>query len=204
MALQPSRRTVALVLVTALATLLLAGSVNSLPGFSDHTGPADLTVTQFERTGTGCGELDLDGSDVPEPDSTYERNGMIRVADRDANLSVGVERVSVPGADLSRFRVSVESHHDGSGASTCDDPVVGYRVVLEPSGGSPPGLLPDAHGVQVTYLENGEFAGCSGAYSGIDPAAVDACGPTVGEEPRTWANATDATDAADATPTPAG
>lgn len=185
MALQPSRRTVVVVLVTAALTLSLAGSVNSLPGFSDHTGPADLTVTEFERTGTGCGVV---GSSAP--DSLYERHGSIRVADTDADLSVRVERTSTPGADLSRFRVHVESVHEGAVESTCEDPVVGYRVVLEPSGGSPAGILPDAHGVQVVYAENGEFAGCSGAYIGIDPAAVGSCGGSFGEEPLTWANAT--------------
>jgi hypothetical protein len=201
MALQPSRRTVVLVLVTAALTLAVAGSVNALPGFSDHTGPTDLTVTEFERTGTGCGSPDVEAGAVPHADSLYERNGMIRVPDTDADLSVRVERVSTPGADLSRFRVSVESHHDGSVDTDCARPVVGYRVVLEPSGASPAGLLPDAHGVQVTYLEDGEFAGCSGAYSGIDPAAVGQCGASFGEEPRTWANAT---DEADATATPTG
>lgn len=195
MALQPSRRTVALVLVTAAVTLAVVGSVNALPGFSDHTGPAELTVEEFERTGTGCGQPDVAPGDVPDADSLYERNGMIRVADTDAALTVRVERVSVPGADLSRFRVHVESVHDGPVESTCDDPVVGYRVVLEPSGASPPGLLPDAHGVQVTYLEDGAFAGCSGAYSGIDPATVGSCDATLGEEPRTWANATTAATA---------
>jgi hypothetical protein len=191
MSLQPSRRTVALVLVTAALTLSLAGSVNSLPGFSDHTGPAELTVTEFERAGTGCGVV---GSRAP--DSLYERHGSVRVADTDADLSVRVERVSPPGADLSRFRVHVESAHEGSVESTCEHPAVGYRVSLEPSGSSPEGLLPDAHGVQVLYVENGDFAGCSGAYSGIDPAAVGSCGESFGEEQRTWANAT-----ATATPT---
>jgi len=195
MALQPSRRTVALVLLTALATLLLAGSVNSLPGFSDHTGPADLTVTEFERTGTGCGVVRSRA-----PDSLYERHGSIRVADTDAALSVRVERVSPPGADLSRFRVHVESVHEGTVESTCEHPAVGYRVALDPSGGSPAGLLPDAHGVQVLYVENGEFAGCASAFTGIDPAG--GCGESFGEEPRTWANAT-ATVTAAPTATPA-
>lgn len=185
MALQPSRRTVVLVLVTVALTLSLAGSVNSLPGFSDHTGPADLTVTEFERTGTGCGVVSSRAAD-----SLYERHGSIRVADTDADLSVRVERTSTPGADLSRFRVHVESAHDGAVESTCENPVVGYRVVLEPSGASPPGLLPDAHGVQVLYTENGEFSGCSGAYTGVDPASVGNCGESFGEDTRTWANAT--------------
>ncbi|MFC7227933.1 hypothetical protein N0B31_11015 [Salinirubellus salinus] len=185
MALQPSRRTVVLVLVTAALTLAVAGSVNALPGFSDHTGPAELDVTEFERTGTGCGVV---GSTVP--DSLYERHGSIRVADTDAALSVRVERVSPPGADLSRFRVHVESVHEGPVESTCEHPAVGYRVALDPSGGSPAGLLPDAHGVQVLYVENGEFAGCSAAFTGIDPASTNGCGESFGEEPRTWANAT--------------
>lgn len=190
MALQPSRRTVVLVVVTALLTLAVAGSVNALPGFSDHTGPAELTVTEFERTGTGCGQPAVNESAVPDADSLYERNGMIQVADTDAALSVRVERVSPPGADLSRFRVHVESHHEGTVDADCDRPVVGYRVALEPSGSSPPGLLPDAHGVQVTYLEDGEFAGCSGAYSGLDPADVGSCDGSLGDESQTWANAT--------------
>jgi hypothetical protein len=185
MPLQPSRRTVVLVLVTVAFTLSLAGSVNSLPGFSDHTGPAELTVNEFERTGSECGTVNSRAAD-----SLYERHGSIRVADTDADLSVRVERTSIPGADLSRFRVHVESVHEGPVDSSCEHPAVGYRVALEPSGSSPEGLLPDAHGVQVVYVENGEFAGCAGAYNGIDPAAVGQCGESFDEEPRTWANAT--------------
>lgn len=174
-----------LVLVTVSLAPAVAGWVNALPGFSDHIGPSELTVTEFERTGSGCGPVNSRGVD-----SLYDRHGSIQVADTDADLSVRVERTSIPGADLSRFRVHVESVHEGAVESSCERPTVGYRVVREPSGGSPEGLLPDAHGVQVASVENGEFAGCSGAYTGIDPAAVGQCGESVGEEPLTWANAT--------------
>ena len=51
---EPSARTAGLVLATAVLTLVLAGSVNSLPGFSDRTGPTELAVTDFERLEDGC------------------------------------------------------------------------------------------------------------------------------------------------------
>ena len=187
---RPSTRTVALVLLTVAATLLLAGSVNSLPGFSDHTGPTELTVASFERTGTGCVEDPEWPTGGPASDAGpgYVRTGGIVTADVDADLSVWVERTSPAGADLSTFRVHVESHHEGNIETDCTDgSVIGYRLELDASGGSPPGLLPDDHGSRVLYLENGEVAGCSAGYTG---GLDGSCDPFFEEPRRTWANAT--------------
>ena len=188
---RPVSHTVALVLATVVVTLLLAGSVNSLPGFSDHTGPTELTVASFERAGTGCvGDPDRpDGGPASDAGPGYVRTSGIVTADADADLSVWVERTSPAGADLSTFRVHVESHHEGSVEADCENgSVVAYRLELEPSGGSPPGLLPDGHGSRVLYLENGEVAGCSAGYTG---GLDGSCDPFFEEPRRTWANATD-------------
>ena len=187
---RPASHSLALVLAAVLVTLLLAGSVNSLPGFSDHTGPTELDVVGFERTGSGCvedPEWPVEGSSSGVG-SGYVRSGGIVTADTDADLSVWVERSSPAGADLSTFRIHVESRHEGSVGADCGNAsVVGYRLELEPGGGSPPGLLPDDHGTRVLYLENGDPAGCSAGYTG---GLEGSCDPFFEEPRRTWANAT--------------
>lgn len=184
-----STRTAGLVLGTVLLTLLLAGSVNSLPGFSDHTGPTELAVTGFERTGTGCVEdPGRPGGATSGGGPGYVRTSAIVTEDADADLSVWVERTSPAGADLSTFRVHVESHHEGPVEADCaNGSVVAYRLELGGSGGSPEGFLPDDHGSRVLYLENGDVAGCSAGYTG----GLDGSCDRFFEDPRrTWANAT--------------
>jgi hypothetical protein len=189
----PSTRTVGLVLAAVALTLVLAGSVNSLPGFSDHTGPSDLSVAAFERGPTGC----VEDPRWPSPESTghtgpgYARTSAIVTEDADADLSVWVERTSPDGADLSTFRVHVESHHEGPVEADCaDGSVVAYRLELDTAVGSPPGLLADDHGTRVLYLENGDPAGCSAGYTG---GLDGSCDRFLDDPVRTWANATDRT-----------
>lgn len=182
----PSARTVGIILGTAALTLLLAGSVNSLPGFSDHTGPTELDVTGFDRLDDGClaevtgyGRSSVSGG-------VRTRNTVIRTADADANLSVRTERVTPERADVSVFLVHVESHHEGPVESDCaESTAVRYRLELTPRGGSPEGLLADSHGIVIRYYENGEPSGCDG---GVTSPYSGCVAP---EEPRrTWTNAT--------------
>jgi hypothetical protein len=186
----PSRR---LALVAGLVVLLfVAGvthpSINDVPGFSDHTGPTEMDVTGFERLGAGCADdVATYARSGTGPNGTYERITFVETGDPDANLSVSAVRTSPRGADLSTFRVAVDSHTDAPPNETCRMGVQ-YRVELESSGGSPPGFMPDAHGTRILWLENGEYAGCSSSSTGTLDTE---CHRFLGDHPdRTWANAT--------------
>lgn len=183
---RPSARIAGLVLATATLTLLLAGSVNSLPGFSDHTGPTELAVTGFDRLDDGCLD-DVSGyARSSVSGGVRTQNTIIRVAAADADLSVRTERVTPERADVSVFLVHVESHHEGPIESDCaESAAVRYRLEPTPRGGSPEGLLSDSHGIVIRYYENGEPSGCDG---GVTSPYSGCVAP---EEPRrTWANAT--------------
>jgi hypothetical protein len=180
-------RTVGLVLATAIVTLALAGSVNSLPGFSDHTGPTELEVTGFERLDDGCLSAVSGYGRSSVSGGVRTRNTVMRVADADAALSVHTERVTPERADVSVFLVHVESHHEGPVETDCErSAAVRYRLELTPRGGSPAGLLPDSHGTAIRYYEDGSPRGCSGGVT----SPYDAC-PAAEEPRRAWANATD-------------
>ena len=52
----PSRRVGIAMLVVVLFVAVAQPSVNDLPGFSDHTGPTEMEVTEFERLEAGCAD----------------------------------------------------------------------------------------------------------------------------------------------------
>jgi hypothetical protein len=182
---RPSSGTVGIVIVTAVTTLLLAGSVNSLPGFADQTGATELAVTEFERLESGCLADLADYSRASVSGGVRTQNTVIETVDTDASLSVTTERLTPLGADVSVFRVDVASHHAGPVEADCvESAAVRYRLELTPRGGSQAGLLADEHGTVVRMAENGEVWGCSG----YDTRPPDVC---LSHEPsRTWTNAT--------------
>ena len=185
-----------LLLVSLLFGLALTGgepgTVNALPGFSDHTGPTEIAVVSFERLDSGCEDDVATYSGGSVSGGNYSQVTFIETGDPDANLSAWAERTSPQGADLSTFRVHVESR-DGTGERTDDSCETGvqYRIEVATSGGSPEGVLPDAHGTRILWLENGEYAGCS--VSVTSPLRGDCRRFTDDESPvREWANATTA------------
>ena len=185
---RPTRRRVAVVALAALVLgLVLGQSVNALPGFSDHTGPTEMRVTSFDRVDAGCAEEVATRSRSSSGGGNYTKVAFIRTADVDANLSARVERTSPAGADLSAFRVHVDSHHEGPANGACETGVL-YRITITPAGGSGEGLVPDAHGTRVLWLENGEYAGCSAS---LTSPLEDGCRRFRGAEGgprRVWAN----------------
>jgi hypothetical protein len=185
----PSRRVgIALLIIAVVVVGASDVSVNTLPGFSDHTGPSEMEITEFERVDSGCADdLSSFRGTRSGPGGTYTKHTFIRTEDADADLSAWVERTSPPGADLSTFRVHVDSHHEGPANETCDTGVL-YRITINGSGGSPEGFLPDAHGTRILWLENGRFAGCSGS---VTSPLESGCQRFVDQPERTWANATD-------------
>ena len=184
----------ALLVIVALCAFFVVGhpdSVNRAPFFADHTGPSALTVRSFERIDSGCREAvgTYAGSSIGN--GSYSQTTFVETGDPNADLSARVERVSPDGADLSVFHVYVESHSAANVTATTNSSCrlgVQYRIELTPSGGSPAGLLPDAHGTQIRWYENGEHAGCTGSFTSPLRSRCPGLGS---EEPeRTWANAT--------------
>jgi hypothetical protein len=161
----------ALLVVGVLWIGLADGSINDLPGFSDATGPQTMTVESFERLDSGCIDAISDsGHSQSGPHGRHEYTSVIETGSADAPIAVWTERTSPPGADLSTFRVHVESHGNRSvGAlsdnSSCETGVK-YRLVLNTSDRGAAGILPDEHGVRILRLENGKYAGCSAGYTG--------------------------------------
>lgn len=180
----------ALLAVALLGVLWLGladGSVNDLPGFSDATGPQTMTVESFERLDSGClDEVSDYSSSRSGPDGQFAYVSTIETEQADADLRVWTERTSPPGADLSSFRVHVESASRGTGNESCQTGVQ-YRLVLNTSDRGAAGLLPDDSGVRILRLENGEFAGCTGGYTG----GLDGrCQYPMDRPEYVWANAT--------------
>jgi hypothetical protein len=182
-------------------TAVEPGAVNALPGFSDHTGPAEIEVTSLERLDSGCEDAIAGHSRGSASGGNFSKVAFIATDDPDAALSAWTERTSPPGADLSTFRIYVESRaSDGAQANrtaagaadgnrSCQTGIQ-YRLEATTSGGSPAGILPDAHGVQVRWFENGDEAGCSAAYTS---PLRGSCHQSVGsnQQNRVWANATE-------------
>ncbi|WP_276272689.1 hypothetical protein [Haloarcula litorea] len=173
-------------LAVAVAALLLAAagpSVNALPGFSDHTGPTELRVASFERAGAGCAE-EFQYAASSTGGGRIASSGTVTAAGPDADLSVWTERTSPPGADLSTFRVHLDTHGGNEAATDCET-AVGYRLSLTLTGGSDEGLLPDAHGYRVLWLENGRYAGCSAS---VTSPLSSGCQRFAERPDRAWAN----------------
>lgn len=175
--------------VVLLAAALTLGSINALPLFSNDTGPTEIEVVSLERLDAGCeDDVATYAGSRNGPNGTYVTTTFIESGARDAALSAYAERTSHERADFSTFRVSVDSHSDGPTNETCDVGIQ-YQLEVQTSGGSDGGLLPDASGVRVLYLENGRYNGC--AASGSGPYADAGCTRFTMERPtRTWANAT--------------
>ncbi|MFC6723391.1 hypothetical protein ACFQE1_03075 [Halobium palmae] len=181
------RRLLVAVLVAVAVGAVVGPSVNALPGFADHTGPSEMRVTSFERLDAGCEEQVGEYVGGSTGGGEYSRTAFIGTAGADANLSASVRRTSPDGADLSTFRVDVDSHHDGPANATCETGVL-YRIVLEPHGGTDEGLLPDAHGTEVLWFADGKLTGCSASLTSPLESTCD--GVDRDEPQRTWANAT--------------
>ena len=189
----PSRRVgLALVVIAAVFVGIAHPSVNDLPGFSDHTGPTEASVTSLERVEAGCAEQVATRGSTSLSGGDYEKVTFIETARTDADLSARVERTSPLGADLSTFRVQVDSHTEGPANGSCETGVL-YRIEIETSGGSPEGLLPDAHGTRVLWIQNGAVDGCSS--STTSPLDAECNRFVSGPVDRTWANATSGTTA---------
>lgn len=206
MALRPPQVVLAVALVaTAALGAVALGAVaiadvtgaDGVAGIGAEPEPPRLSVESVERLDVGCADDVATYASSRTGGGSVDRVAFVETGDAAANLSVATERTSPRGARLSAFRVYVDSadadERAGSGptANESDGCRVGirYRVRLsyEPRSSGP--LSFGDEGTRVLWLENGEYAGCSGVAEGSLETEcarfLDDDGPE-----RTWANAT--------------
>lgn len=184
-----SRREIILIVAfVSITAVMVTGSVNALPLFSDYTGPSRLTVTDIDQLETGCEEEVATYTRTTSGNGSYTKTAFIETGTESANLSAWTERTSPRGADLSTFRVHIESHGVMEQNPPCKIGVQ-YRIRLSTNGGSPGGVLPDAHGTRILWIENGRYSGCTASVT--SPLKAE-CHRFIGEDSpaKTWANAT--------------
>lgn len=184
----PSRRATILLscLIAGLVVVVvLSGSPLSLDEKSD---PAQLSVSSFERLESGCADDVATYSSGSHGNGSYTQVSFIETGSETANLSVRTERTSPVGADLTTFRVHIESTGSPQANASCRMGTQ-YRLELTYDRESSDGFLSGDDGTRVLWLENGEYAGCSSTTSG----SLDSeCHRFTKEEQsdRTWANTT--------------
>lgn len=182
------RRVVALALLAVALVVIVQPSPALVPGLSDHTGPTEMHVQSVERLDAGCEERVATYGQTSLEGGNLTKVSFVPTERADADLGVWTERTSPEGADLSTFRVNVETHSAGPANESCQTGIL-YELSVSTSGGQPAGLVPDAHGHRVLWLENGAFAGCS--VSVTSPLETE-CNRFQAPVDRTWTNATDA------------
>ncbi|WP_424014825.1 hypothetical protein ACOZ35_02045 [Halorubrum xinjiangense] len=201
MASRPPRVLLAVAVVAAAAlgavAIADAADTDGIAGIGAEPEPPRLSVESVERLDVGCADDVATYASSRTGGGSFDRVAFVETGDPAANLSVATERTSPRGARLSAFRVYVDSVAPDervdsvSTANGSDGCRVGiqYRVRLsyEPRSSGP--LSFGDEGTRVLWLENGEYAGCSGVTEGsLDTECarfLDGGGPE-----RTWANAT--------------
>ncbi|MGM0447117.1 MAG: hypothetical protein ACQERM_02545 [Methanobacteriota archaeon] len=200
MALRPPQVVLAVALVAAAALGAVAitdlAGADGVAGVGAEPEPPRLSVDSVERLDVGCADDVATYASSRTGGGSVDRVAFVETGNAAANLSVATERTSPRGARLSTFRVYVDSAAAGERAdpdrtaNRSEGCRVGiqYRVRLsyEPRSSGP--LLFGDEGTRVLWLENGEYAGCSGVAEGSLETEcarfLDGDGPE-----RTWANA---------------
>lgn len=178
-----------LLLVCSLAVVLIGlvvvpASPLSLTG--DDSEAPRLSVTSLERLDTGCADDVATFASSKSGGGGYTKVSFIETGNKTANLSAKTERTSPAGADLSTFRVYVDSTREVRQNSSCTMGVQ-YRIELDHDPAPSGGILSGEEGTRVLWLENGAYTGCSSTTTG----SLDAeCGRFVreGDTEITWAN----------------
>jgi len=178
-----------LLLVCSLAVVLVGlvvvpASPLSLTG--DDSEAPRLSVSSLERLDAGCADDVANFASSKSGGLGYTKVSFIETGNETANLSARTERTSPVGADLSTFRVYVDSTGEAPRNSSCTMGVQ-YRIELDHDPAPSGGILSGEEGTRVLWLENGDYIGCSSTTTG----SLDAeCGRFLLEEDTdlTWAN----------------
>lgn len=155
---------------------------------SEEPEPAQLSVASFEQLETGCKDDVATYAAGSHGNGSYTRVSFIETGTETANLSARTERTSPVGADLTSFRVYIDSTGQPQENTTCTMGVQ-YRVDLTYDQGSSDGFLSGDDGTRVLWLENGAYNGCSSTTSG---SLESECHRFVNNShsDRTWTNTT--------------
>lgn len=185
---RPRRRhLLVLIFLAGVVVVLFQPSPALIPGISDHTGPTEMRVESLERLDAGCQDRVSTYAKSSVSGGDHTRVSFVPTERTDASLGVWTERTSPTGADLSTFRVHIETQSTGEPNESCQTGIL-YEVTVSTSGGQPAGIVPDAYGSRILWLENGRYAGCSGGAT--SPLDIE-CDRFRDRIERTWANATD-------------
>lgn len=168
--------------------IALVSPVSPLATSGDEVEPAQLSVSSFERLDTGCADDVATYAWSRQGNGSYTRIAFIETGGEAVNISARTERTSPAGADLTTFRVYIDSTTRPREPTACTMGVQ-YRLELTYDRGPADGFLSGDDGTRVLWLENGAYSGCSSATSGsLDSECHRFTGQT--QSDRTWANAT--------------
>lgn len=170
--------------VVLLGLFVLPASPLALTG--DDSEAPRLSVSSLERLDAGCADDVGTYASSKSGGGGYTKVSFIETGNKTANLSARTERTSPVGADLSTFRVYVDSSGEGRQNSSCTMGVQ-YRIELDHDPAESGGILSGDEGTRVLWLENGAYTGCSSTTTG----SLDAeCGRFLkqGTGSLTWAN----------------
>lgn len=183
-----SRRT-ALLLCCIVAGLVIFFVLPVSPlSTGGESESAQLSVSSFERLETGCADDIVNYASSRHGNGSYTRVSFIETGNETANLSARTERTSPAGADLTTFRVDVESSGQPRENTSCTIGVQ-YRIELAYDRAPSGGLLSGDDGTRVLWLENGEYSGCSSTTSGSLDSECHRF-TKESQSDRTWANTT--------------
>jgi hypothetical protein len=172
--------------VVLVGLFLLPASPLSVTGNNAET--PELTVSSLERIDSGCADDVATFASSQSGGGEYTKVSFIETGSKSANLTARTERTSPVGADLTTFRVYVDSAGTTEQNTSCSMGVQ-YRLELDYDRAQSGGILSGDDGTRVLWLENGRYTGCSSTTSG----SLDAeCGRFLDGDTteRIWANST--------------
>lgn len=184
-----SQRTTLLICCLLVGVVILfLWPMSPLSVTGDEPEPAPLSVSSFERLETGCKDDVATYAAGSHGNGSYTRVSFIETGTETANLSARTEQTSPVGADLTSFRVYIDSTGQPRENTDCTMGVQ-YRIDLTYDRESSDGLLSGPDGTRVLWLENGAYSGCSSTTSG---SLESECHRFVNnsQSNRTWANTT--------------
>lgn len=173
--------------IVLIGLFLLPASPLSLTGEESET--PRLTVSSLERIEAGCADDVATYASSQSGNGEYTKVSFIETGNKTANLTVRAERTSPVGADLSTFRVYVDSAGQTQQNTSCTMGIQ-YRLELDYDPAYSNGILSGDDGTRVLWLENGRYDGCSSTTSG----SLDAeCGRFLreGDTAVIWANSSE-------------
>lgn len=163
--ISPYRTSLLLCCLVVSLLALFIWPMSPLSVTSAEPEPAQLSVASFEQLETGCREDVATYATGSHGNGSYTQVSFIETGTETANISARTERTSPVGADLTTFRVYIDSAEQPQENTSCTMGVQ-YRLELTYDQAASNGLLSGDDGTRVLWLENGEYSGCDSTTSG--------------------------------------